>query len=77
VRTVVRNRSLWWEGTKRNRAVMRAIEAEPDLEETFPETGDRFDWGGADWVFVNPPAATSWADHRRPPGTRRLRTCSP
>ena len=56
VRTVVRNRSLWWEGTKRNRAVMRAIEAEPDLEETFPKIGDRFDWGGAEWVFANPPA---------------------
>jgi competence protein ComEC len=35
---------------------MRAIEAEPELEETFPKIGDRFDWGGAEWVFVNPPA---------------------
>ena len=56
VRRVVRNRSLWWEGTNRNRAVMRAIEAEPELEQTFPKIGDRFDWGGAEWVFVNPPA---------------------
>ena len=56
VRRVVRNRSLWWEGTVRNRAVMRAIEAEPELEQTFPKIGDRFDWGGAEWVFVNPPA---------------------
>lgn len=54
VRMVVRNRSLWWEGTGRNRAVMRAIEAEPDLEQTFPKIGDRFEWGGGDWVFLNP-----------------------
>ena len=55
VRRVVMNHSLWWDGTKRNRAVMEAIRDEPDLEREFPNAGDRFDWGGAEWIFVNPP----------------------
>jgi len=72
VRRVVRNRSLWWEGTNRNRAVMRAIEAEPGLEQTFPKIGDRFDWGGAEWVFVNPPAGDFLAGSSRVAGNSSL-----
>lgn len=53
---VVMNKSLWWEGTKPNRAVMAAIREEPGLERSFPQAGDRFDWGGGEWIFVNPPA---------------------
>ena len=52
---VVMNESLWWGGTKSNRAVEAAIRAEPNLKRTFPVAGDRFDWGGAEWIFANPP----------------------
>jgi competence protein ComEC len=34
---------------------MKAIREEPNLERTFPTAGERFDWGGAEWTFVNPP----------------------
>jgi competence protein ComEC len=54
VRRVVMNQSLWWEGTGRNRAVMAAIRDEPGLERSFPHAGERFDWGGGEWIFVNP-----------------------
>jgi competence protein ComEC len=53
---VVINQSLWWNGTLSNRAVLAAIQDEPNLERTFPHAGQRFDWGGAEWIFVNPPA---------------------
>jgi competence protein ComEC len=56
VRRVVLNRSLWWDGTVSNRAVKSAIRDEPGLEQTFPVAGQRFDWGGAEWIFVNPTA---------------------
>ena len=52
---VVMNESLWWGGTKSNRAVEAALRAEPNLKRTFPVAGDRFDWGGAEWIFANPP----------------------
>lgn len=55
VRRVVMNQSLWWDGTTSNRAVKAAIRAEPNLEQTFAGAGDRFDWGGAEWIFLNPP----------------------
>lgn len=56
VRRVVLNRSLWWHGTDSNRAVKAAIREEPGVEQTFPHAGQRFGWGGAEWIFVNPPA---------------------
>lgn len=52
---VVMNESLWWDGTISNRAVKAAIRKEPNLERSFPHAGQRFDWGGAEWIFVNPP----------------------
>ena len=52
---VVMNESLWWDGTISNRAVKAATREEPNLERSFPHAGDRFDWGGAEWIFVNPP----------------------
>jgi competence protein ComEC len=56
VRRVVLNQSLWWDATVSNRAVKAAIREEPGVEQTFPHAGQRFDWGGAEWIFVNPPA---------------------
>jgi competence protein ComEC len=53
---VVMNRSLWWDGTKSNRAVLAAVRDEPGLEREFPRAGNRFGWGGAEWIFLNPPA---------------------
>lgn len=50
------NQSLWWDGTISNRATMAAIRDEPNLERSFPHVGDKFDWGGAEWIFANPPA---------------------
>ena len=55
VRRVVLNQSLWWDGTASNRAVKAALREEPGLEQTFARAGDRFDWGGAEWIFLNPP----------------------
>ena len=52
---VVMNESLWWGGTKSNKAVRAAIRAEPNLKRTFAVAGETFDWGGAKWVFANPP----------------------
>lgn len=52
---VVMNESLWWGGTKSNKAVKAALRAEPNLKRTFPVVGDRFNWGGAEWIFANPP----------------------
>ncbi len=56
VRRVVMNESLWWDGTASNRAVRTALREEPKLERSFPDAGQSFDWGGAEWIFVNPPA---------------------
>ena len=55
VREVVMNESLWWDGTRANRAVKAALRDEPGLKRTHPHAGQRFDWGGADWTFLNPP----------------------
>ena len=52
---VVMNESLWWGGTRSNKAVKAALRAEPDLKRTFAVAGETFDWGGAKWVFANPP----------------------
>ena len=51
----VLSRSQWWEGTATNRAVTRALEAEPGMYLVYANAGDRFEWGGASWTFLNPP----------------------
>lgn len=51
---VVMNHSLWWDGPKANRAVMKAIREEPNLERTYPVAGKKYDWGGAEWRFAHP-----------------------
>jgi len=50
----VLSRSQWWQGTATNRAVTKALEAEPNMELLYAKFGDRFDWGGAAWTFLNP-----------------------
>lgn len=72
---VVMNESLWWEGTASNRAVRTALREEPKLERSFPDAGQSFDWGGAEWIFVNPPAGEFLDASSRPPVTRRWHTC--
>jgi competence protein ComEC len=72
VKRVVMNRSLWWEGTAGNRAVMDAIRNEPGLEQTFPTAGDKFDWGGADWTFLNPPTGQFLGGSSRQAGNSSL-----
>jgi beta-lactamase superfamily II metal-dependent hydrolase len=48
------SRSQWWQGTDTNRALMKALEAEPAMELRYAHAGDKFDWGGATWTFLNP-----------------------
>jgi competence protein ComEC len=72
VKRVVMNQSLWWESTASNRAVMNAIRNEPNLKRTFPTAGDKFDWGGAEWTFLNPPDGQFLASSSRQAGNSSL-----
>ena len=72
VRRVVVNQSLWWDGTVSNRAVKAAIREEPGLEQTSPHAGQRFDWGGAEWIFVNPPSGEFLSASSRAAGNASL-----
>lgn len=74
---VVMNESLWWDGTISNRAVKAAIRKEPHLVRSFPHAGQRFDWGGAEWIFVNPPRGEFLDANSRAAGNSSARlTCS-
>ncbi len=55
IKLAVISRSAWWQGTKTNRALMKAL-AEANVPVTVVRRGDSFDWGGADWRFLSPPA---------------------
>ena len=50
----VLSRSNWWRGTKTNRRLTAALRAEAGMELRYAHAGDEFDWGGADWTFLNP-----------------------
>ena len=51
---VVMNRSLWWGGPATNKAVVDAIDDEPNITRTYPVAGKKYDWGGAEWTFAHP-----------------------
>ena len=72
VERVVMNESLWWQATDSNRAVLRAIRDEPGLQRTFATAGERFDWGGGDWIFLNPPAREFIGSSSRAAGNASL-----
>ena len=50
----VLSRSHWWQGTDTNRELTAALKAEPGMETRYAHAGDKFDWGGAAWTFLNP-----------------------
>lgn len=54
VKKAVMSRSAWWQGTKTNRAVTKAIKDE-GLTPTYVHAGQTFTWGGASWRILNPP----------------------
>jgi len=53
VKKAVMSPSAYWQGTKTNRAVMRAIKEE-GLTPTYVRAGQTFTWGGASWRILNP-----------------------
>ena len=50
----VLSRSDWWRGTKTNRRLTAALKAARGMELRYANAGDKFDWGGAAWTFLNP-----------------------
>lgn len=72
VREVVMNESLWWDGTDANRAVKAALRDERNLKRTHPHAGQRFDWGGAEWIFLNPPRGEFLAPSSKVAGNASL-----
>jgi competence protein ComEC len=53
VKQAVMSRSAYWQGTKTNRAVMKAIKDE-GLDPAYVKAGQSFSWGGASWQILNP-----------------------
>jgi competence protein ComEC len=56
IERVVLSDSAWWFGTKTNRRI-RELLRERDVPVEFADRGDRFDWGGGEWLILNPPQA--------------------
>jgi len=46
--------SQWWQGTDTNRAIIKLLEEHEVPIETATR-GERFHWGGGDWLILNPP----------------------
>jgi competence protein ComEC len=46
--------SEYWFGTNTNRAI-RELLREEDVRLEFADRGKRFDWGGGEWLILNPP----------------------
>ncbi len=55
VKKAVLSKSEHWKATDANRAVMAAIAAE-GLTPTYVTAGQTFNWGGATWEILSPPA---------------------
>jgi competence protein ComEC len=54
VRLAVISDSAYWFGPGTNKDVRELLRDE-DIPIEFADRGERFDWGGADWVILNPP----------------------
>src|SRR4051812_32084673 len=52
---VVMSDSAWWEGTDTNRELM-ALLREEKVPRVIVTRGQTYDWGGASWRILNPPA---------------------
>ncbi len=55
IKLAVVSSSAWWQGTKTNRELMKTL-AEANVPIQVVRRGDHFEWGGADWRILNPPA---------------------
>ena len=55
VKLVIVSESAWWQGTATNRTLMKTLDEE-DVEIKHVHAGDSFDWGGAEWNVLSPPA---------------------
>jgi beta-lactamase superfamily II metal-dependent hydrolase len=56
VEQVVLSDSAWWFGTKTNRRIRELLRDE-EVPVQFADRGDRFEWGGGQWLILNPPRA--------------------
>ena len=54
IEQVVMTESKWWQGTDTNRAIMALLD-ELHVPVEFATRGERFHWGGAEWLILNPP----------------------
>lgn len=54
IKTAILSDSAYWKGNATNRAVMAAIAGE-GIQPTFVARSDKFSWGGAKWLMLNPP----------------------
>jgi competence protein ComEC len=54
IKQVVITESQWWQGTATNRAIIRLLD-EVHVPIAAATRGERFHWGGGDWLILNPP----------------------
>jgi competence protein ComEC len=50
----VLSESRWWQGTDTNRAISKLL-SEERIPIELASRGERFHWGGAEWLILNPP----------------------
>jgi competence protein ComEC len=55
VEQAVISQSQWWQGTDTNRAIMQLLE-DRDIPVEIATRGERFHWGGGEWLILNPSA---------------------
>ena len=51
---VVMTQSQWWQGTDTNRAIMAMLD-DLHIPVELATRGERFHWGGGEWLILNPP----------------------
>ena len=71
IKTAGISRSAWRQGTKTNRALLKAL-AEAKVPIRVVRRGDRFDWGGPDRRILHPAPATSAAPTRARPANASI-----
>lgn len=55
IKQVVLSRSDWWQGTATNKKLIAAMRAH-GAKLVYVSAGQHFNWGGADWEILSPPA---------------------
>jgi competence protein ComEC len=58
IKLVVRSESAHWQGTDTNKRLMKLLREEGLDPPEIATRGERFSWGGASWLVLNPPRDT-------------------